>query len=322
MAEAGAAPSLSLEDAIGAVLTSRDETAVNEKKVGDEHIVHDEVDISCWDWLSAAPAELNEELVPERALIESATAFDDQSLSEKHKVLVETLHLRLVGRPFTEPTPIAAADGDEDDEDDEGSEPRYPPGSGWEAIGFQRAASYHTDLRATGMLGPLATLYLVERYPALAKHLLSLAGGDDSPDAAPSPLEWPFMVVSLNILLHAITALKTGRLNKACNAASKEGIDRPVLTTLFDFYCAGFYAFGKSWAKYRRKTKEGDVRAHEFVGSVLQQYSQKKGLKNAEKVIAKFRRKMSKPPFAPVQAVGKAAVTDAMDAPNDESSTS
>jgi hypothetical protein len=207
---------------------------------------------------------------------------------------------------------------------------------------------------------PLPTIHVP--IAQLAAHLFELAGGGGSisndsaataavsaavpPAAAPtggaaaSPpvssvplpaLEWPFMVVSLNVTLHALGALKAGRLHRACAAAAEAGertalarkagsgggsaakgqpaaagarvgggrLLGPVAVTLLDLHCALFAAFGKAWARQRRRLKAGDVPAT-HVGRVLQQLTAQKGtrLTNVDRTLAKFRARMAAPPWA------------------------
>lgn len=126
------------------------------------------------------------------------------------------------------------------------------------------------------------------------------------------------MVVSLNVSLHALGALRAGRLNRACNAAaaaaektalkSKAGdsgspLLGPVAATLLDLHCALFAAFGKAWARQRRELKAGDVPAT-HVGRVLQQLTAQKGarLLNTDRTLARFRARMAAPPWAAAAA--------------------
>lgn len=43
----------------------------------------------------------------------------------------------------------------------------FADGDSWETIGFQRAESFETDLRGSGLLGPLCTRYMLEHFQSV-----------------------------------------------------------------------------------------------------------------------------------------------------------
>lgn len=138
----------------------------------------------------------------------------------------------------------------------------------------------------------------------LAHHLFSLAGGKRGTSSA-EPLEWPFMAVSLNISLHALSALKAVVLDRAIISEDRRGREQPAATVFFHFYCALFYEFGRSWSRLRRKLDDRQVA--ESIGALLRQMSTKKlSASAAEKLLAKFRKAMGRPPYAETQEVAPA----------------
>lgn len=91
----------------------------------------------------------------------------------------------------------------------------------WEKIGFQ-GANPATDVRATGLLGVLQLLYLVDYYPSLGQHLWRLClprredvGHDNIPDRREGdvPDELPFVLISFQLTAVVLDALEGGLLN-------------------------------------------------------------------------------------------------------------
>ncbi|XP_062855599.1 ELMO domain-containing protein 3 [Trichomycterus rosablanca] len=116
--------------------------------------------------------------------------------------------------------------------------PRYGPH--WENIGFQ-GSDPATDLRGTGFLGLMHTLYLVmdpETLP-LARDIYRLSQ---------HPVQnFPFSVMSINMTRIALHALREEVLSKECNRRQQ------VVGVLNDFYVATFLHLYEQW-KNQKKT--------------------------------------------------------------------
>jgi hypothetical protein len=72
-------------------------------------------------------------------------------------------------------------------------------------IGFQREESFESDLRGTGMLGPLAILHFVERHPEMLKSVWLRDERD--------PVSFPLAVIVLNAVAQALKAVEGKRLH-------------------------------------------------------------------------------------------------------------
>uniref|UniRef100_A0A672SZ28 ELMO domain containing 3 n=1 Tax=Sinocyclocheilus grahami TaxID=75366 RepID=A0A672SZ28_SINGR len=116
--------------------------------------------------------------------------------------------------------------------------PRYGPH--WENVGFQ-GADPATDLRGTGFLGLMHTLYFVmdpEILP-LAREIYKLSQ---------HPVQnFPFCVMSINMTRIALHALREEVLSKECNRRQQ------VVAVLNDFYVAMFLHLYQLW-KSQQKT--------------------------------------------------------------------
>ncbi|KAM6965130.1 ELMO domain-containing protein 3 [Aplochiton taeniatus] len=116
--------------------------------------------------------------------------------------------------------------------------PRF--GAHWENVGFQ-GTDPATDLRGTGFLGLMHTLYLVmdpETLP-LARNIYKLSQHPTQ--------NFPFSVMSINMTRIALHALREEVLSKECNRRQQ------VVGVLNDFYVATFLHLYQLW-KTQQKT--------------------------------------------------------------------
>ncbi|XP_029460039.1 ELMO domain-containing protein 3 isoform X2 [Rhinatrema bivittatum] len=164
------------------------------------------------------PPRLHRELQEERDL---ALAIAQCALDNNQKVhmrVLQTIYKKLTGSGF--------------------DCPRY--GAHWEQLGFQ-GLDPATDLRGTGFLGLMHTLYLVmnTRTLSLARDIFKLSQHETQ--------NFPFCVMSINITRIAIQALREECLSRECNRRQQ------VVAVLNDFYVATFLHLYHIW-KTQNKT--------------------------------------------------------------------
>uniref|UniRef100_A0A3B5MMZ4 ELMO/CED-12 domain containing 3 n=1 Tax=Xiphophorus couchianus TaxID=32473 RepID=A0A3B5MMZ4_9TELE len=159
------------------------------------------------------PPRLHRELLEERDLVFAIAQPVDNSQTVHIRVL-QTIHKRLIGTRL--------------------DCPRYGPH--WENIGFQPA----TDLRGTGFLGLMHTLYFVmdpETLP-LARDIYKLSQHPTQ--------NFPFCVMSINMTRIALQVLREEALSE-CNRRQQ------VVGVLNEFYVATFLYIYQLW-KTQQKT--------------------------------------------------------------------
>uniref|UniRef100_A0A096LU79 ELMO domain containing 3 n=1 Tax=Poecilia formosa TaxID=48698 RepID=A0A096LU79_POEFO len=166
------------------------------------------------------PPRLHRELLEERDLVFAiAVCVGPVDNSQTvHMRVLQTIHKRLIG---------ARLDC-----------PRYGPH--WENIGFQ-GSDPATDLRGTGFLGLMHTLYFVmdpETLP-LARDIYKLSQHPTQ--------NFPFCVMSINMTRIALQVLREEALSKECNRRQQ------VVGVLNEFYVATFLHIYQLW-KTQQKT--------------------------------------------------------------------
>ncbi|MBN3296961.1 ELMD3 protein, partial [Amia calva] len=164
------------------------------------------------------PPRLHRELQEERDLVFAIAQCSLDHSQKVHTRVLQTIYKRLTG---------SRADC-----------PHYGPH--WETLGFQ-GMDPATDLRGTGFLGLMHTLYLVmdpETLP-LARDIYKLSQHQTQ--------NFPFCVMSINITRIALHALREEALTKECNRRQQ------VVGVLNDFYVATFLSLYQTW-KTQNKT--------------------------------------------------------------------
>lgn len=79
-------------------------------------------------------------------------------------------------------------------------------------VGFQNASQFATDLRGSGMLGPLCMLYFCNEHSSLLKGVWVRDPTD--------PAAFPFAVISLNATVLALRAMEGKTLHRMAAASS------------------------------------------------------------------------------------------------------
>ncbi|XP_018949014.2 ELMO domain-containing protein 3-like isoform X1 [Cyprinus carpio] len=164
------------------------------------------------------PPRLHKDLVEERDLVFAIAQCSLDNGQSVHMRVLQTIYRKLT---------CTRADC-----------PRYGPH--WENVGFQ-GADPATDLRGTGFLGLMHTLYFVmdpEILP-LAREIYKLSQH--------SVQNFPFCVMSINMTRIALHALREEVLSKECNRRQQ------VVAVLNDFYVATFLYLYQLW-KSQQKT--------------------------------------------------------------------
>ncbi|XP_030057627.1 ELMO domain-containing protein 3 isoform X2 [Microcaecilia unicolor] len=167
------------------------------------------------------PPRLHRELQEERDL---ALAIAQCALDNNQKVhmrVLQTIYKKLTGSTF--------------------DCPRY--GAHWEQLGFQ-GLDPATDLRGTGFLGLMHTLYLVMNTQTLplALDIFRLSQHQTQ--------NFPFCVMSINITRIAIQALREECLARECNRRQQ------VVAVLNDFYVASFLHLYHIWKMQNKTIKD------------------------------------------------------------------
>ncbi|XP_043968473.1 ELMO domain-containing protein 3 isoform X1 [Gambusia affinis] len=164
------------------------------------------------------PPRLHKELLEERDLVFAIAQCPVDNSQTVHMRVLQTIHKRLIGTRL--------------------DCPRYGPH--WENIGFQ-GTDPATDLRGTGFLGLMHTLYFVmdpETLP-LARDIYKLSQHPTQ--------NFPFCVMSINMTRIALQVLREEALSKECNRRQQ------VVGVLNEFYVATFLHVYQLW-KTQQKT--------------------------------------------------------------------
>ncbi|XP_061762788.1 ELMO domain-containing protein 3 isoform X2 [Nerophis ophidion] len=164
------------------------------------------------------PPRLHRELLEERDLVFTIAQCHVDNSQTVHMRVLQTIYKRLIGCRL--------------------DCPRY--GTHWENIGFQ-GTDPATDLRGTGFLGLMHTLYFVmdpETLP-LARDIYKLSQH--------STQNFPFSVMSINMTRIALQVLREEALSKECNRRQQ------VVGVLNEFYVATYLHLYQLW-KTQQKT--------------------------------------------------------------------
>ncbi|CAL8248669.1 unnamed protein product [Merluccius merluccius] len=164
------------------------------------------------------PPRLHRELLEERDLVFAIAQCSLDNSQAVHMRVLQTIYKRLVGGR------LDCA--------------RY--GTHWENIGFQ-GTDPATDLRGTGFLGLMHTLYFVmdpETLP-LARDIYKLSQHPTQ--------NFPFSVMSINMTRIALQVLREEALSKECNRRQQ------VVGVLNEFYVATYLHLYQLW-KTQQKT--------------------------------------------------------------------
>ncbi|XP_023694273.1 ELMO domain-containing protein 3 isoform X2 [Paramormyrops kingsleyae] len=164
------------------------------------------------------PPRLHRELIEERNMVFAIAQCSLDNGQKVHTRVLQTIYKRLTGTRL--------------------DCPRYGPH--WETVGFQ-GRDPATDLRGTGFLGLMHTLYLVMDPDTLPLAL-------DIYKLSQHPVQnFPFVVMSINMTRIALHALREEVLSKECNRRQQ------VLGVLNEFYVATFLHLFQVW-KFQQKT--------------------------------------------------------------------
>nr|XP_046242820.1 ELMO domain-containing protein 3 [Scatophagus argus]XP_046242821.1 ELMO domain-containing protein 3 [Scatophagus argus] len=164
------------------------------------------------------PPRLHRELLEERDLVFAIAQCHVDNSQSVHMRVLQTIYKRLIGSRL--------------------DCPRY--GTHWESIGFQ-GTDPATDLRGTGFLGLMHTLYFVmdpETLP-LARDIYKLSQHPTQ--------NFPFSVMSINMTRIALQVLREEALSKECNRRQQ------VVGVLNEFYVATYLHLYQLW-KTQQKT--------------------------------------------------------------------
>ncbi|RVE68462.1 hypothetical protein OJAV_G00092030 [Oryzias javanicus] len=164
------------------------------------------------------PPRLHKDLLEERDLVFAIAQCPVDNSQPVHMRVLQTIYKRLIGSRL--------------------DCPRFGPH--WENIGFQ-GTDPATDLRGTGFLGLMHTLYFVmdpETLP-LAKDIFRLSQHPTQ--------NFPFSVMSINMTRIALQVLREEALTKECNRRQQ------VVGVLNEFYVATYLYVYQLW-KTQQKT--------------------------------------------------------------------
>nr|XP_034995739.1 ELMO domain-containing protein 3 isoform X1 [Zootoca vivipara] len=164
------------------------------------------------------PPRLHQQLQSERDLALAIAQCGLDNNEKVHMRILQTIYKKLMGSRF--------------------DCARY--GAHWEDLGFQ-GMDPGTDLRGTGMLGLMQTLYFVmdSRILPVAREIFKLSHHETQ--------NFPFCVMSVNITRIVIQVLREERLSRECNRRQQ------VIAVLNDFYVAVFLRLFNIW-KAQQKT--------------------------------------------------------------------
>lgn len=164
------------------------------------------------------PPRLHRELLEERDLVFAIAQCPVDNSQPVHMRVLQTIYKRLVGSKL--------------------DCPRY--GVHWETIGFQ-GTDPATDLRGTGFLGLMHSLYFV-----MDPEMLPLARDIYKLSLHPTQ-NFPFSVMSINMTRIALQVLREEALSKECNRRQQ------VVGVLNEFYVATYLHLYQLW-KTQQKT--------------------------------------------------------------------
>lgn len=156
----------------------------------------------------------------------------------------------------------------------------------WDRVGFQ-GEDPATDLRATGLLGLLHMLYLIDQYPCLTARLWQVCRGDHNSRSDVHLLgeELPFALVCFNISGFVVDSLMGGALKERIKGKAsslgaaveppsegrteeEEDLYRysqpseeeramttrcPVMASSSDYFIGCVYGFVEAWLRYAKK---------------------------------------------------------------------
>ncbi|XP_067401898.1 ELMO domain-containing protein 3 isoform X2 [Emydura macquarii macquarii] len=182
------------------------------------------------------PPRLHQQLQGERDLALAIAQCGLDNNENVHMRILQTIYKKLTGSRF--------------------DCPRY--GSHWEELGFQ-GMDPGTDLRGTGLLGLMQTLYFVmdSRTLPLARDIFKLSQHESQ--------NFPFCVMSVNITRIVVQALREERLSRECNRRQQ------VIAVLNDLYVATFLRLYSIW-----KTQQKTISDSGFVLKELEAFAKKK----------------------------------------------
>ncbi|XP_077378466.1 ELMO domain-containing protein 3 [Festucalex cinctus] len=181
------------------------------------------------------PPRLHRELTEERDLVFAIAQCHVDNSQIVHMRVLQTIYKRLIGCRL--------------------DCPRY--GTHWENIGFQ-GMDPATDLRGTGFLGLMHTLYFVmdpETLP-LARDIYKLSQHPTQ--------NFPFSVMSINMTRIALQVLREEALSKECNRRQQ------VVGVLNEFYVATYLHLYQLW-----KTQQKTIADSGFVIKELELFAKK-----------------------------------------------
>lgn len=164
------------------------------------------------------PPRLHRDLLEERDLVFAIAQCSVENTQPVHMRVLQTIYKRLVGSKL--------------------DCPRY--GVHWETIGFQ-GTDPATDLRGTGFLGLMHSLYFV-----MDPEMLPLARDIYKLSQHPTQ-NFPFSVMSINMTRIALQVLREEALSKECNRRQQ------VVGVLNEFYVATYLHLYQLW-KTQQKT--------------------------------------------------------------------
>ncbi|XP_067376296.1 ELMO domain-containing protein 3 isoform X1 [Channa argus] len=187
------------------------------------------------------PPRLHRELLEERDLVFAIAQCPVDNSQTVHMRVLQTIYKRLIGSKL--------------------DCPRYGPH--WENIGFQgffctAGTDPSTDLRGTGFLGLMHTLYFVmdpETLP-LAKDIYRLSQH--------ATQNFPFSVMSINMTRIALQVLREEALSKECNRRQQ------VVGVLNEFYVATYLHLYQLW-----KTEQKTIADSGFVLKEVELFAKK-----------------------------------------------
>ncbi|KAJ7305092.1 hypothetical protein JRQ81_010924 [Phrynocephalus forsythii] len=164
------------------------------------------------------PPRLHQQLQSERDLALAIAQCGLDNNEKVHMRILQTIYKKLTGSQF--------------------DCARYGPH--WEDLGFQ-GTDPGTDLRGTGLLGLMQTLYFVmdPRILPVARKIFKLSHHETQ--------NFPFCVMSINITRIVIQVLREERLSRECNRRQQ------VIAVLNDLYVAVFLCLFNIW-KSQKKT--------------------------------------------------------------------
>ncbi|XP_061448728.1 ELMO domain-containing protein 3 isoform X2 [Rhineura floridana] len=164
------------------------------------------------------PPHLHQQLQSERDLALAIAQCGLDNNEKVHMRILQTIYKKLTGSRF--------------------DCARY--GAHWEDLGFQ-GMDPGTDLRGTGLLGLMQTLYFVmdSRILPVAREIFKLSHHETQ--------NFPFCVMSVNITRIVIQVLREERLSRECNRRQQ------VIAVLNDLYVAVFLRLFNIW-KTQQKT--------------------------------------------------------------------